>query len=1783
MMYEAYEKRVRRYLPLANTIKICVKCAVLLLMLAAVLLLGYLSLRGIYFGDLSLQSDTVSFGDTPEYDCFVLLGKYKCEYAVPGSESWTGEQPTTPGTYAVRAVITKGFFGKKIYSEAGTVVLYRRQVTLRPEDTAGADVPYGQNPVYGKHWQISDQALAKGHSVDAAALSYYTYDGRGGAICHLDTSSIVIRDKNGRDVTAGYELEVMQGTIDVKARQITVVVSEELKNGKPVDITKVYDGTSTGTDRYHLTKGELLGGDQIFIVPYGNPSDAGKHENSVGISIENTAGQDRSAYYDITLKLCKVVIEKRPITVTTPDLTLEYSGQMQYPDAYQITEGSLVSGQYAQPVHNDKTGVLEVTKRAQDNRVQLKILENGRDVTKNYEITYSFGSLTVTPRTLYVRTENSSGLVYNGQEQSWTHYSVVSGSFGGGHSLSVKKAATQKVPGSCENRVDYEVIDESGKKVTDNYDLHVDYGTLTVETGAPVTFGLLDLSKTYDASALDPADYEAAQLISVIGGELFADDYVEIVRTHGSQTDAGSSVYTVEYRIMHKEGLSKAVDATDWYASGLANQGTLSVTKRTVTIQFQPITKQYDGKAAVPAIPDLKDSALSRFEGKGHKIVLREGAMQALSYSMAGMLVSEAVSIGSYHYTLPTEYISVVHSDTGADRTQNYEFVLSGNTIKIEGVSLKLTAPSGSKEYDGTPLSGEDFSLSEVKETWGAKGYHATYTLSGAQTNAGTGSLQIENVQVWDQYGNNVTENFEIATNPGKLTVTPISISVKSSGGSKTYDGQPLENATQMTLVSGKLIAGHVLGGAVDSDYETDVGEHENDRVTPKVYSATGQDVSANYRITLNPGRYFIEPAYLNIEAPVVQGEYTGAPYKGACDATSSAVGLARGHKVELTVTSGGSELGVHAMTVNGWKIVDARGKDVTYNYVTSVTDGQIEIVPRRITVITGSDTVAYDQAPAVSDKLNVSGSGLLSGHEIRAIFTYPDGLYQIGSVQNTLESVRVLDASGKDVTKYYDISFQNGTLRVKQIEITVSTGSATKDTYDGQPVIAAYSKVTAGKLLSGHDISVQFKYPEGVSDVGKWKNELSYYRITDSDGKDVTYMYAVSVDAGVLEISNPYELPMQSFDAEKVYDGTVLSYEEYVLHGELLTGHTVSGVKPTTLEMVGEQNNVLSLIILDENGRDVSKNYRFTYADGMMGVLRITHRPISLTIERVDVTYTGSTKLNIPQNQMQIEGLVNGQRLTLSVLVESPEVGDKNTAEPAGARIYDARGRDVTHCYYVTMQADALRVTVIPAELTLYLPTQFSKEYDGTGVDAVQAGYRPMGLAAGHSVEYTATSTPAEPGDYTIEFSHWTIYDKSGNDVTGNYRVNANTCAVNIHKIYVKLTSASASRHYNGLPLTKQELTKVSLPDGYTMDVSYTGSQTEIGKSKNTFDVVVYDGYGNDVTAYCSISKSYGTLEVWGQIDLTLSSLSATAIYSGQTLTRHELAAYELPDGYFMEVFFTGERTLPGESLNTFTVTIYDENMDIVTDSFNITYAYGTLTVLEKASDWVITLTSASASKNYDGTPLTCHQLEPYELPDGFYLDVMWTGTQTEIGTCQNTFIARVYNDLGQELTVVYNYGTLEVSLHITVNAYEMTYTYDGTEKNCEDVWVQGLPEGYRVEVQFGAGLTVTGSKDVEFADVRVYNAQGEDVTNTCKLTLNTAKLTVKPRTLTVYVYGQSADSIVPVQGSLVSGHTLFAEYGDSGECFIEITDERGSLVYSNRGDSPVRYELYEVLVQYG
>ena len=1789
MMYEAYEKKVRGYLPAARIFKICVKCAIVLLIVAAVALLGYLSLRGIYFGEFALQSETVAFGDKPDYGCFVLFGTYQCEYADLDSEEWVKEQPTLPGNYRVRAVITKGFFGKQEYSEPGVVTLYRREVTLVPSGKFGASVPYGEEPIFGTHWEIPSSLLAKGHRVEEAKLYKYSYDGSGNVVCHISVPSVVIRDSRGNDVTAGYSLNESKGSVKVKARQLTVVVSQEIVGGKPVDITKTYDGLNSTTTNYQITSGELLQsqGDRIIISPVGEAINAGRYENKVNIRIHNHYGMDATAYYNIKINTCKIIINKRPLKVSTPDVALEYTGQVMYTDQYYIESGNIPRRHTVTLQHNEKTGITDVTSRPTENRVLLQIQnEFGIDVTANYDISYTYGSLTVNPRPLHVRTRDSRGLTYNGEAQSYTAYDIIRGSLGYNHYLSPQNAASLTEPGSCENRVEYRVLSGDGADVTKNYALRVDYGTLTVATGgASVTFGLKELSKTYDSKPLDPDDFQIESLISVLAGGLCANDYVEITGTRGEQTEAGSSSYTVSYRIMHKSSaLSAAVDATSWYTSSIASDGILTVTPRVLTIKFSPITKQYDGVAAQPKAPDLTEKTIAGFADGGHKIVLAPGAMQALEYRLNGLPAAQAIGSGSYTYSIPQEYISVVTCDgSQADRTANYSFEFSGNTIQVTGISLLLRAPGASKEYDGKPLSADMFSTSDVEVVWGDSGYSVTYLLTGSQTDAGTGTVGFSNIVVRNARGADVTTNFDIQTETGKLTVTPISIEVRSSSGSKVYDGLPMENATKMTLISGKLIAGHVLGGSIGSDYVTDVGTHDNNKVSPKVYSATGQDVTRNYMILVRPGRYTVSVAPLQIEAPVVTGEYAGIPYAGVCDATAYAVGLARGQLVELDVESDGIALGLHPMKITGYRVLDARGADKTANYDVSYTPGTIEIVPRKIVLKTGNSILPYEMAPAVNTYITVAGSGLLHGHLVRAEFTYPEGLSQVGSVPNSLESYKIVDQNGKDVTELYEISTNYGTLRIKPIEITLETGSAYKETYDAMPISANHYDMTKGAILMGHAIHVGFVYENGISDVGKWKNEFSLIRFTNANGEDVTYMYDVTVIAGVLEIANPFPVQMMSYSAEKVYDGTPLENSTYEQLSDLLPGHSIDRVIPVTLERAGSVENRLRPVILDSEGWDVTRNYEFVYEQGNLGILTVTRRPMTVTLGQTELAYNGTVKLTVPQAQLTYDGLVSGERLLQTVIVSSPEIGEKETAQVGDLRVYNTSGRDVTDCYDIVLLADGLQVTVVQAELKLYLPARYSKEYDGIGADAMMAGYRAMGLANGHSVVYTASQASAEPGTYTIEFLEYTVFDQNGNDVTANYAITPYTCSVQIFEKTIRLTSKSASRHYNGQALFCHALMPYTLTGGFTVEATFTGEQTEVGTSENLFTVKVFDAQGNDVTAYCNIHYIYGTLEIWDQIELVLSSGSARKIFDGNALICHEISDYTLPQGYTLDILFTGEQTQPGISDNTFEVIVYDPNGEDVTTSFYIRCEFGTLEVLASAADWVLTLTSKSASKAYDGTALRCTELEPFELPEGFELEVFFTGEQTALGSSENTFRARAFNALGQELTVVCEFGMLEVNLDIVVNAYEMTFTYDGTEKNCEDVWVQGLPEGFTVDVTFGAGLTLTGSKNVEITEVIVRNEFGQDVTALCDLTVNTARLTVLPRTLTVYVYGQSADSIEPVQGSLVEGHTMFAEYGEQGECFIEITDRNGTLVYSNKGDSPVKNVLYDVIIQYG
>ena len=85
----------------------------------------------------------------------------------------------------------------------------------------------------------------------------------------------------------------------------------------------------------------------------------------------------------------------------------------------------------------------------------------------------------------------------------------------------------------------------------------------------------------------------------------------------------------------------------------------------------------------------------------------------------------------------------------------------------------------------------------------------------------------------------------------------------------------------------------------------------------------------------------------------------------------------------------------------------------------------------------------------------------------------------------------------------------------------------------------------------------------------------------------------------------NAKEITITAANASKVYDGTALTASGYEVEGELLDGHVIAEV-----EIEGEQteigksdNRIKKVVILDENGEDVTKNYAIKCVNGKLVV----------------------------------------------------------------------------------------------------------------------------------------------------------------------------------------------------------------------------------------------------------------------------------------------------------------------------------------------------------------------------------------------------------------------------------------------------------------------------------------------------------------------------------------------------------------------------------------------------
>ena len=191
---------------------------------------------------------------------------------------------------------------------------------------------------------------------------------------------------------------------------------------------------------------------------------------------------------------------------------------------------------------------------------------------------------------------------------------------------------------------------------------------------------------------------------------------------------------------------------------------------------------------------------------------------------------------------------------------------------------------------------------------------------------------------------------------------------------------------------------------------------------------------------------------------------------------------------------------------------------------------------------------------------------------------------------------------------------------------------------------------------------------------------------------------------------------------------------------------------------------------------------------------------------------------------------------------------------------LYNAEKQDVTSDYKIEYEEGTLQIYLAEIKVSTSGAT---KEYDGTSLTSDVYVIEGK-LLNGHMLKsLTCTGSQMNVGKCTNSFTI-SIVDDTGIDITAYYKINRICEDLIVTPKALTITANSNSKKYDGNALVDTGYTIEGDIDGYTVEVTVVGSQTQIGYSDNIVrKVVVKDSAGRDVTLNFSINCINGKLSV--------------------------------------------------------------------------------------------------------------------------------------------------------------------------------------------------------------------------------------------------------------------------------------------------------------------------------
>ena len=1134
-------------------------------------------------------------------------------------------------------------------------------------------------------------------------------------------------------------------------------------------------------------------------------------------------------------------------------------------------------------------------------------------------------------------------------------------------------------------------VTKDGVDVTDKVIVNVTKGKLTISK-REVTLTSQTDSKPYDGTALTRPKV-------IVTGDGFVDGEASDITATGSVTNVseGEVTNTITYKTSDK-----------------FNANNYSITKNEGKLSITPVTDEVTVR-----IKGNKDTVTYNGEKQSVSGYTVDSISNTIYSSTDFTLNGQATATGKDANTYPMnlDATQFVNNNTNFSNVK-FEIAEDGQLV-INPRAVTLTSEKASKPYDGTPLTRPDVKV----EGNFVDGEVTKVEATGSVTYVSDG--EVTNTIVITEGENFKESNYSITKHEGKLSITEVNaevtVTIKGNKDTVTYDGNP------------HSVEGYVITDISNKLYTKDdvkfTGEAKAEGTEAGTYQMNLSETQfSNKNSNFKKVTFVVEDGLLTINRKSIDDQnritvtkpsdskYDGEEHRNKPIVTDTKTNrtLVEGTDYELSYSKDVINAGTVTVTVTG--IGNYEGSfEVTY-----------EITKRHVTLTSGSASKVYDKTALTNDTVTVSGEGFAKDEG--ATYKVTGSRTKVGTSKNTF----TYELKSNTKASNYNIEVKFGELKVTaqdgEVVVTI-TGHSDSVEYDGnEKSVSGYDvTITEGSKYTTSDFTFNGTAEAKGTEAGTYSMGLNADQFTNTNDNytQVTFI----VNDGTLTI-NPKSITPDGPDTPKEEKTgiTVTDPENSIYDGnEHINGLTVTDSKLNTtlventdysLTYSGDLINVGTVTITIKGIGNYTGEFTKTY--------QILPREYTVTTNTDSKVYDG-TALTAGGT---VNNLVDGETVNLTMTGSQTNVGTSdNTYElnwtGSAKESNYTHGKDSIGTLTVTKQSIAPDPEHPETYKEVTITSPSDEVYDGKEHKWIPTVTDKEGnelvAKTDYKVTYSTTDFTNVTGTITVTITG-----------IGNYTGKATRTYLITPKTYT-VTTESDSKVYDGTALTAGG--KVSgIVKGETVEFTITGSQTSVGTSDNTYELN-WTGSAKE-SNYKHGKDSIGTLTVKAKSIVPDGPDTPDEKKTGITVSDPSDSKY---DGKEHREVLTVQDTKKNDELvaekdysvtysddlvNAGTVTITIEGIGNYTGSFTKTYE------ITKRS---VTLTSATASKTYDGQALTSTSItvsgDGFVKGEGATYNV--TGTQTEVGNSANSFEYKL-----NENTLASNYDITKVVGTLTITA---------------------------------------------------------------------------------------------------------------------------------------------------